>query len=180
MTRVAALGISGSYSEEAAKSFFQDGCAIVQGMDFHRVLDAVRSGSAEYAVIPVRNTITGEITTSSELLASSGFAIFDRIEIPIRHILAGTPDSTVEEIRSVVSHPEALLQCSLFFHKNPEIRQVSESDTATGIRRIVEENKLEYAAIGSRKAAEAQGAKILIEEIADDPDNRTTFYLVGK
>ena len=64
------------------------------------------------------------------------------------------------------------------FFNNKKLQQIIGADTASSIRRIVEENILENAAIGSRRAAEIYGGKILKENIADDLDNWTTFYIL--
>lgn len=179
MSAAAALGISGSYSEEAAIGLLGNGCRIIGCTDFEAVFSEVLTGKARYAVVPVENSITGEIEQARTLLAASGLDVFDRIEIPVRHILAGTPDATLERVRAILSHPEALRQCTDFFSRNPTLVSIEAEDTASGVRRIVNEGKPELAAIGSRRAAEAHGAKILLEGIADDPDNRTTFVLAG-
>jgi prephenate dehydratase len=67
----------------------------------------------------------------------------------------------------------------MFLSKHQKLQQIIGADTASSIRRIVEENNAENAAIGSRRAAEIYGAKILKENIADDLENWTTFYLLG-
>lgn len=174
---VAVLGIEGSYSEEAARCFLGSGSRILGCADFAGVFSAAIDGRVRYAVVPVSNTITGRIEAAANLLEKSGFDVLNQVEIQVRHVLAGTQCSAFEHVRTVISHPEALRQCSGFFSRYPELVSVAAEDTATGIRRIVLEGKPELAAIGSRVAAEKHGAKILLEGIADDPENRTTFVL---
>lgn len=173
----AVLGIAGSYSEEAAKRLLCSGSRILGCADFESVFSAVIDGRARYAVVPVSNTITGRIEAAANLLEKNGFEVLDQLEIQVHHVLVGTPCSALERVRTVISHPEALKQCSGFFSRNPDLVSIAAEDTATGVRRIVLEGKPDLAAIGSRRAAERHGAKILLEGIADDPENHTTFVL---
>jgi chorismate mutase/prephenate dehydratase len=97
----------------------------------------------------------------------------------VQHVLAGTTDANFDDLVSVRSHVEALKQCGRFLATHPHLKQVIGADTASSIKRIVEESNPTHAAIGSRRAAELYGAKILREDIADDIDNWTTFYVIG-
>jgi prephenate dehydratase len=72
-----------------------------------------------------------------------------------------------------------LKQCARFIAENAGFRQVIGADTASSIRRVVTENINANSAIGSKRAAEMYGARVLREDIADDPENWTTFYLIG-
>ena len=179
MTRVAIQGILGSYSEEAVRSLLGDDVSIVECLDFPSTFNAVREGLAENAVVPVANKIVGEIDQPVELLRSGRFEILERLPLRVMHVLAGTPDSTMGTLSSVRSHVEALKQCRRFLAAHPELTQVIGGDTATSVKRIVNERDPTNAAICRRRAAEMYGAKILQADIADDLDNWTTFYLIG-
>jgi len=119
------------------------------------------------------------ICSTTDLLKQSGARIIDKLPLDIHHILAGTPDAEFETLKSVRSHVEALKQCAQFFVQHPHLVQVIGADTAGSVRRIVEEDDPTHGAIGSRRAAEIYGAKIVCENIADDVDNWTKFYLIG-
>jgi prephenate dehydratase len=179
MTRVAIQGIRGSYSEEAVRRLLGDDVSIVECRDFPATFNAVREGLAENAVVPVANKIVGEIDQPVALLKSGRFEILEKLPLRVMHVLAGTPDSTIEQLISVRSHIEALKQCRHFLSANPQLTQIIGGDTATSVRRIVSEADPANAAICSRRAAEMYGAKILQADIADDLDNWTTFYLIG-
>jgi prephenate dehydratase len=133
---------------------------------------------AEYAVVPVQNKIVGDIDSSMSIIRTGGFHVFERLPLKVMHVLAGTTDTVIENVKTVRSHIEALKQCQGFLNTG-RWTQVIGADTASSIRRIVNENDPMNAAIGSRRAAGIYGAKILCENIADDPDNWTTFCLVG-
>lgn len=179
MIRVAIQGVRGSYSEEAVSEIFGNDASLIECTDFDATFAAVRAGDADHAVVPVENKIVGEILAPLTLLRIGGFRVLDKLPLRVQHILAGTPDSDLERLRSVRSHIEALKQCGNFFSRNPHLTPVVGGDTASSIRRIVTEGDLRNAAIGSRRAANLYGAKILCEDIADDIDNWTTFYLIG-
>lgn len=180
MSVVAIQGVRGSYSEEATHSLLGLDAEIVECVDFAATFKAVADAQAEYAVVPVENKIVGEIEDSMKLLRAGNYRIFERLPLKVMHVLAGTPDAEFESIKTVRSHVEALKQCRRFLTTNSHLTQVIGADTASSVRRIVEEKINENSAIGSRRAAEIYGAKIIAENIADDHDNWTTFYLIGR
>lgn len=179
MIRVAIQGVAGSYSEEAARRLSAGAAEIIECLDFESVFDAVRIGTADHAVVPVENKIVGEIHRPAELVRSGGFRILEKLSLRVQHVLAGTPGADFERLTSVRSHVEALKQCRRFLDSHTRIERVIGADTASSVRRIVEDGDPVRAAIGSRRAAEMYGAAILRCDIADDIDNWTTFYLIG-
>ena len=177
--RVAIQGISGSYSEEAARRLLGDDVRVLECADFDETFAAVRTGNAENAVVPVENKIVGEIRRPLDLLQAGGYRILDKLPLKVQHVLAGTPDAEIDRLVSVRSHVEALRQCRRFLTGHSNLKQIIGADTASSIRRIVDQGNPVNAAIGSRRAAELYGAKVLAEDIADDTDNWTTFYLIA-
>ena len=175
---VAIQGVKGSYSEEAARRFFGAKANIVECLNFEDTFNSVISNQTKYAVVPLKNKIVGEIKSATEFLNRTNLKISDELPIEVRHVLAGTKTAEFENLNTVRSHVEALKQCREFLLSNQHLQQIIGADTASSIRRIVEEKLPENAAIGSRRAAEIYGAKILLENIADDLDNWTTFYLL--
>lgn len=179
MISVAIQGIRGSYSEEAAFTLVGEQAEIVECVTFEEMFGRLRDNTVELAVVPVENRIVGEILSTTELLKQSGAHVVSELPLVIHHVLAGTQDAEFEGLESVHSHIEALKQCGHFFALHPHLQQVIGADTAGSVSRIVEENDSTHGAIGSRRAAEMYGAKILCENIADDIDNWTKFYLIG-
>ncbi len=180
MSVVAIQGVRGSYSEEATFKLLGASAEILECHKFEDAFQSLIESRAEYAVIPFANKIVGRIETPHELLENSDLKILDELPLEVRHVLVGTNDAKFENLKSVRSHVEALKQCRNFLTKNRQLNQIIGADTASSIRRIVEENDPANAAIGSRRAAEIYGAKILKENIADDAENWTTFYLLRK
>jgi prephenate dehydratase len=169
----------GSYSEEAVSVIFGGDALLLECEDFDATFAAVRSGNADSAVIPVENRIVGQIDRPVELLNASRYKIIERLSLRVRHVLAGAPKAELHGLKSVRSHIEALKQCRRYLSANPHLTQVVGADTASSVRRVVDDGDLTRAAIGSRRAAELYGADVLQEDIADDIDNWTIFYLIG-
>lgn len=179
MTRVSIQGVSGSYSEEAVRTLLGQHAEIIECRDFAGAFAAVRLGAADHAVVPVANKIVGEIAGPAELLKDGAFRILESLSLRVQHVLAGTRDASVDQLETVRSHVEALRQCRKFLSAHPNLTPIVGTDTASSVRRIVNGRDPARAAICSRRAAEIYGAKILTENIADDIDNWTTFYLIG-
>lgn len=180
MSIVAIQGIRGSYSEQATRKMFGTAAEILECENFSDAFRTLLENRAEYAVIPFKNKIVGAIETPHELLKNTDLKILDELHLEVRHVLAGTSSATFENLKTVRSHVEALKQCRKFLSGNHNLQQIIGADTASSIRRIVEENDAQNAAIGSERAAEIYGAKIIKENIADDTENWTTFYLLSQ
>ncbi len=179
MSRVAIQGIKGSYSEEAKDRLAGRNAELVECKDFRSTFEALRIGKADLAVVPVSNKIVGEIKQPADEIRSGSFKVLDQLPLRVDHVLLGTPNADIRELDTVCSHVEALKQCRKFLDSHPDWSQIICADTAAGVRRVVKGKDRRNAAIGSRRAAEIYGAKILAEHIADDVDNWTTFYLIG-
>lgn len=179
MTKVAIQGTHGSYSEEAAMKLIS-GAKLLECEDFAETFKALDAGRVDYVVVPVANKIVGDIEGTAGYLRSGGFRELERASIPVRHVLAGAPGADLGRVEIVTSHVEALRQCRRYLKARPGWTQNIGTDTASSVRRIVEEGNIAAAAIGSRRAVEAYGAKILAEDISDDPDNWTTFCLLTR
>jgi prephenate dehydratase len=178
MTLTAIQGVRGSYSEEAAIRILGHGADILECADFEETFAALSAKKADFAVVPVRNKIVGEIEAAVSLLESNRMRVLDELPLKVKHVLAGFSGARFEDLQTVRSHIEALKQCRRFLTDNPQLKQVIGADTASSVRRIVEEGAAANAAIGSQRAAEMYGAAIIMEDIADDLDNWTTFYLL--
>lgn len=178
MRSVAIQGTRGSYSEEAAVRLFGTAATIHGFSSFFETFQALLVKSVDYAVVPLRNTVVGEIRSAADYFGRTDLEIVDELPLPIRHALVGTRDAHLPDLRTARSHVEALRQCAGFFRTHPLIRPVTGADTAAGIRQIIAENISRNAAIGSPRAARLYGGKILLEDVADGRENRTTFYLI--
>src|SRR5262249_32023502 len=90
----------------------------------------------------------------------------------------GCPGATLEDLRSVSSHPVALAQCENFFLSNPDLKRVATEDTAGSVREVIARGDKSFAGIASRRAATIYSGVILAENIQDNPENFTRFVLL--
>ena len=178
MTTVAIQGIRGSYSEEAAAAHFGIDAEIIECSSFADTVEAVISRRAEFAVIPMRNSIVGEIAAAVDAVKREGLKRVGEIDLQVAHVLAGNANASVESISAVRSHAEALRQCTRFFSAYPHLSQIPGTDTASSVRMVIEDAMTREAAICSRRAAEIYGAKVIKYDVADRRDNRTTFAIL--
>ncbi len=181
MVEVAFQGERGAFSEEAAVSALGTDIHPVPCRSFPEVFAAVAEGRAAYGVIPIENSLTGSIRENYDLLLEHSLHIVGEAEIRIRHCLLALPGVRLEEIRRVLSHPQALAQCERTLRALlPGAELVPVYDTA-GSAVIIKEKKLrDAAAIAGRRAAEIHGMAVLAEDIADSPENYTRFLVLGR
>jgi prephenate dehydratase len=179
MPMIAIQGISGSYSEEAVGKMFGDQAEIVECADFAETFEAVASHRVDYALVPLRNTIIGEVESAVHEFQKTNLKIKDQLLLPVDHVLIGTPDADLGGVEVIRSHAEALKQCRKFLASAGWTVETG-ADTASSVRRVVADADPKRAAIASRRACEIYGGKILRENISDQPDNITYFYLVGR
>jgi chorismate mutase / prephenate dehydratase len=176
---VAFQGEPGAYSEEAAIRFFGKSTKGLPYESLDGVFEAVERGNAPFAMVPVENSLEGSITRAYDLLLDSPLMVCGETELRISHCLIAMEGASLDTIKYVYSHPQALGQSRNFLKQlNAEI--VPASDTAGSVRMIKETGKLECAAVASAKAAEIYGMKILAKEIEDNPHNFTRFFVLSK
>ena len=176
---VAYQGEPGAYTEEAAVRFFGKSTRGVPYDSLDEVFDAVVAGDAPFAMVPVENSLEGSITRAYDLLLDSPLMVCGETELRISHCLIVMEGASLDTIKFVYSHPQALGQSRNFLKQlNAEV--VPASDTAGSVRMIKEEGRLDYAAVASARAAELYGMKILAKEIEDNPHNFTRFFVLSK
>lgn len=180
MTTVGFQGEPGAFSEEAVRALIPD--AEPQGFqNFDALVEAVDAGRVTYGLLPVENSIYGQIARSYDLLsAHPALHIVDETVHHVIQALIGTRDASIEEIHEVRSHPVALEQCRRLFEAHPSWNAVVVDDTAGAVREIVQVNDPRIAAIGPASSAARYGAKVLLPTVQDDPDNYTRFFLIAR
>ncbi len=154
--RVTYQGAEGSYSHLAAQRQYsgRPGGVLLTGCEtFRRAAEAVLSGEADLALLPIENTTAGSINETYDLLGEGGLAITGEVIAAIEHCLLGLPGTTVAELTAALSHPQALWQCEGFFRAHPHIRPQAEFDTAGAARKVKESGDRALGAIASFAAA---------------------------
>ncbi|HZV21749.1 MAG TPA: prephenate dehydratase [Hyphomicrobiales bacterium] len=145
---------------------------------FEDTLAAVRNGTARFALIPVENSVAGRVADVHHLLPNSGLHIIGEHFERIYHQLMALPQASLQTIKTVHSHTQALGQCRNILQKLG-LRPVPEADTAGSARMVAEAGDLTKAAIASKLAAEIYGLRVLKSDIADAAHNTTRFLVLA-
>ncbi|MGN1083979.1 MAG: chorismate mutase, partial [Lachnospiraceae bacterium] len=124
------FGEPGSYTEQALLKSLGEECERISCPSFTAVVEAVERGKAKFGAVPIENTTTGDISDLYDLLAEHAVYPVAEQVVKIEHVLAAPAGATEEGIREVYSHPQALLQCSGYFAKRPELLQRACSSTS--------------------------------------------------
>lgn len=148
------------------------------------LLDALQNKVIAKAILPMENSTEGVVTSSidSLIISQSKFVIEGEVILRIKHHLIGVGNIT--EIQTIISHPQALAQCSKYLRQSKAKTQPAAS-TSAAVKSVARENNYSLAAIGSRNAVEIyrkqnSDLKILIENIHDSENNETRFIVLGR
>lgn len=172
---VAYQGIAGAFGHEACRLAFPD-AEMTACPTFADVIRMVAEGRADGGVLPVENRYAGPVDGVAELIGDSGLAVERLIDLPVRIHLLALPGTELEAIRTVISHPMALRQCS----RSLALLHVETADAANTAMAAASLHDRETAALASDLAAELYGLDILMRDMQDDPDNRTTFAVIRR
>lgn len=178
--RVAFQGERGAYSEDAVAAVFGRSANPVPCLEFRDAFDAVDTGRASHAVLPVENSIEGTVAQVNDLLLEHDLTITKEVIVPIDHCLIANPGAAIDDIRIVYSHPQALGQCRKFLARHPRWTQVPSYDTAGSVKMIKERGKTHEAGIASRRSAVIYRMRVLAEGIQTDHENYTRFFVLEK
>ena len=180
--RVAYQGVEGSYSHLSAQRRYggRQGGALLSGFDsFREAADAVATGAADLALLPIENTTAGSINETYDLLAGGHLFITGEVVSAIEHCLLALPGVELAELRTISSHPQALAQCHAFFAAHPHLTARPELDTAGAARRVVELGDRTQGAIASAAAASRYGLAIVATAIQTATGNATRFVEIA-
>ncbi len=171
--RVTYCGTEGAFAYIAAKKMFPS-AQLFAFPDFASAYQAVQDGDYDCAVLPIENSYAGEVGSVMDLLFSGDLSVNAVTDIEITHHLVALPGAKKDQIRTVVSHPQALQQCNGYLHKAGWQTQTY-SNTALAAKHIKEANDLSIAAIASEETASLYGLEIIDSEINDSKNNATRF-----
>ena len=175
---VAYQGEPGAYGEEGARTLFPDG-EHVPLPSIRKVFEAVEVGKVDGGLVPLDNSQAGSINETYDLFLKHGLHLVGETVVRVDHCLLALPGSTLDELREVVSHPQALAQCEEFLNAL-EVDVRAEYNTAGAAKRIVDRRLEGTAAIASQRAAELYGLDVLAERIQTYPDNYTRFGALSR
>lgn len=180
--RVSYQGVEGSFSHLTAQRHYggRKGGVLLTGCEtFRQAADAVRNGTSDIALLPIENSTAGSINETYDLLAEGDLKITAEVVSQVAHCLLGLPGSRLDDLRTVLSHPQALMQCERFLREHPAIKPQAVFDTAGAARQVKERNDPTIAAIASESAASVFGLEILKLSIQTQRSNYTRFVEVA-
>jgi 3-deoxy-7-phosphoheptulonate synthase len=178
---VAFQGERGAFGEHAIRHWFAGEVHALPVPEFRSVFEAVLQEKASFGMIPIENSLTGSIHENYDLLLRyPDIRIVGEQKIRIVHNLIGLPDSSMEDIRRVFSHPQGLAQCGRFLDAHPGWERVAFYDTAGAVRHVAETGAKENAAIASEDAAQAYGLTVLRQGIETNVQNYTRFFVIAR
>ncbi len=183
--KVGYQGVPGAYSHMALEKLFHfrstgETVEPVGFRTFAAAVDALEADEVRYALLPIENTIAGSLNEVYQLLCDRPITIVDEEIWPVEHCLVAMPESSLESVRIIRSHPVALQQCQRFLGGMVGASAESYFDTAASAESLVAERNPEIAAICSEEIARRLGLQVLERGIADTIDNFTRFVLLSK
>lgn len=178
---VGILGPRGTYSEIAARAHFDDDIDPVTYTLITDVAEAVEEGEVPAGVIPVESLREGSVGEALDALAWLDVKVQAEIVVKVTHHLLGPEDTELDEIKQVLSHPQALAQCREFLRENlSNAELISVESTAKAAKQVSKMRKSFMTAIGSRGLAHLYDLKIIRENIGTGDENETRFVCIGK
>ena len=179
--KVGYLGPQGTFSQEAARAMFRTEAAeFVPHRTIPEILANVEQGGLDFGVVPIENSIEGSVAVTLDVLVHEvAVEIVGEAVLPVTHHLMVREGTRLEEVRSVLSHPQALAQC----RKNleallPWAAHTAATSTAEAAQQVAASDE-PLAALGTRLAAEIYGLRIVRSNMEDLQANATRFVKVG-
>lgn len=178
--KVVFQGVEGAYSFTAMHSFFGESIENYNVETWRDAMEAIKNGDADYAVLPIENSTAGIVADIYDLLVEYHHSIVGEQIIQVDHALMALKNSTLEDIKTVYSHPQALFQCKKFLEEHPEWKAEKYLNTAMAAKKVKEDGDLTQAAIASPYAAQCFGLQILKPHVFSSQQNSTRFIIVSK
>lgn len=171
--RVAYCGIEGAFAHIAAKKMFPD-AEYVAFSNFSDAYEATVTGNCDCSVLPLENSYAGEVGEVMDLIFSGSLSVNQVLDVAVVHNLLGVEGAKIEDIKTVVSHPQALSQCEEYI-KAHGYETVTYSNTALASEYVKNTGDKSVASIASDETARIFGLEILDAHVNDNPNNTTRF-----
>ena len=176
--RIVFQGVEGAYSQQAMTEYFGKECDSFHVETWKDAMEAIQNNEADFAVLPIENSTAGIVSENYDLLVEyDNYIVGDQV-IQIKHALLGTKDAKLEDITTVYSHPQALMQCSDYLYAHSDWDKISLKNTAVSAKKVMEDNDRTHAAIASTLTAELYELKVLDDNISNTQSNATRFIIV--
>ena len=191
MSKVGYTGVPGSYAHEVLMNLLENRATKsnnelekketkIQNYKTHEELvEAVSNHEIDFAVIPIENTLTGEVRDTVDLINEKDVYIVGEVKHKIEHRLLGVEKVQLDKLQKVFSHEQALMQCSKFLNKLENIEQISMSNTAISAEFISKEVDPYYSCVAGKRAQEMYNLVLLQEDISNIRENYTRFIIIS-
>ncbi len=176
--KIAYSGVEGAFAHVAAGKIFPKGNRVACG-DFKAAYHSVVTGDCDAAVLPIENSYAGEVGQTMDLIFSGPLFINGIYELEIHQNLLGVPGATVEDVKRVASHPQALNQCHDYIQMRGFATEES-NNTALAAKAVAEAKDKSYGAIASALTARLYGLKILEANVNKSGENTTRFAVLSR
>lgn len=176
--KVAFCGTEGAFAEIASKKIFPY-ARLTAFPDFASAYNSVLDGTCECCVLPIENSYAGEVGQVVDLMFEGSLAINGVYDMPVKQNLIGIKGTRPDEIKKVISHPQALAQCSTYI-KNQGYESEQAANTAFAAKKVAELNDKSIAAIASKVTAELYGLEVIDHDINESAVNTTRFAVFSK
>ncbi|AKG54368.1 prephenate dehydratase [Dehalogenimonas sp. WBC-2] len=180
MIKISIQGSRGSFHDIVARKKFSGDSEIIESETFKQVFEDVHKGVTDYGVVAIENSIYGSFIENYDSLLKYDTRIIGEEYLRIVLNLIALPNTKIENITEVYTHPMAMNQAEEYLEKHPKMRRVETDDTAAAVRLIKEEDMHTAAAIGSTLAAEIYSMKVLAKDIETEKRNYTRFLIIAK
>ena len=176
---VACQGVEGAYSQVACEKLFA-APEIVFVNSFDAVFKAVDAGLCRYGILPLENNTAGSVNQVYELMSKYSFRIVRAARVRVSHCLLALPGATLDGIREVYSHEQAIGQCSRFFAEHNNLKAVPYANTAAAAKAVADSGRRDIAALASDNCAALYGLRALSSDMQDSGGNYTRFICISK
>lgn len=181
INNISIQGYKASFHDIAARDFFGETSERTYCDTFAGVFDALKNDQSHYALCAIENSIFGSINEVYDLVLKNRFYICGEVYLRVEQCLIGLPETSLDSVTKVYSHPVALSQCDEYLNQNlPKAERLEYQDTATSVKIIKEFNNPSIVAIASKEAAKLYGMKILARSIETNKENYTRFIVLSK
>ncbi|MWP46238.1 bifunctional chorismate mutase/prephenate dehydratase [Gilliamella sp. Pas-s27] len=181
--KIAFLGPKGSYSHSAARRYASthlDKMVELSCSTFKEVFEQIENSSVDYGILPIENSSSGSINEVYDLLQKTNLHIIGELSLPIDHCILAMPNSQLEKIDTIYSHPQPFQQCSNFLENHPNWKIVYCDSTSSAMKTVAKLNKPNVAAMGNKDGGELYGLQVLEHNFANQKENITRFIVLSR
>ncbi len=176
---VACQGVEGAYSQIACEKIFKNPF-IMYFKNFDGVFSAIDQGLCQYGILPIENSTAGSVKKVYDLMIRHNFSIVRTFRLKVDHSLLANPGASMDSIREIYSHEQAISQCGDFLNRHKNIQLTPVENTAVAAEMVANSGRTDLAALSSRSCAELYGLQCLASGVQDEGNNRTRFICISK